>query len=436
MVKIKYKQVKVLLIFILCIILFLCVYNVVFFKSYVKAFQQKHIKLAVKELEKGLYIKAKVNLERALAYSWQKNEEASLMLAKIYLNEGKSSRALDIIKKNFDARYSKETYLFYANILEENGKIKEAISLLNSYPNGDEVENSLSELISKRSTISKNITALGFSTDLITAKYENKWGYMNKKGQWLIEPTYKKVTPFIEELAIVNVDGKTYFINRNGQKVSMLNEKSEAILPFINSRAAIKIKGKWVHVDSEFNKTSEEMDFLGSYANNHAPFKAGNKWGLIDSSNKEIIYGYEDIVTNTLGQATVNKRFFAKSEKDYYLYSIKGKEVAGPFKQVKAFSNENEFAAVMNLKKQWGFIDKDGKIVIDYLWEDANSFSSNLAAVKRNEMWGFINEKGSLVIDCRYKKATDFTSGVCLLQDGTHQLVILDRYKEAYKILQ
>ena len=90
----------------------------------------------------------------------------------------------------------------------------------------------------------------------------------------------------------------------------------------------------------------------------------------------------------------------------------------------------------MNSKNQWGFINKDGKIMIDYLWEDANSFSSNLAAVKRNGMWGFINEKGSLVIDCRYKKATDFTSGVCLLQDGTNQLVILDRYKEAYKILQ
>ncbi len=436
MVKFKYKQIKTLLVIILCTILIFCVYNIISFKAYVKDFQQKHTKLAAEELEKDLYIKAKINLEKALAYNWLKNEEASLMLAKIYLNERKLSSAIKIIEENFDVKYSKKAYLFYANILEENGEIEKAIGLLDSYPNKEEVEDLLSELISRRSIISENITGLKFSTDLITAKYKNKWGYMDKKGQWIIEPTFKKATPFIEDLALVVSDGKTYFINKNGQKVSLLDKKSEEFLPYIKSKAAIKLSDKWVYVDSDFNIISEEMDYLGSYSGGHAPFKIGEKWGIIDSRNKEILYGYEDIVTNALGQATVNQRFFAKVEKGYFIYNLKGKQIAGPFRQVKTFSSIGEFAAVMNSEKQWGFIDKDGKKIIDYLWEDANSFSNDLAAVKRNEMWGFINKKGSLVIDCRYKKVTDFTSGMCLLQDEMAHLVILDRYKEKYKIFK
>lgn len=41
-------------------------------------------------------------------------------------------------------------------------------------------------------------------------------------------------------------------------------------------------------------------------------------------------------------------------------------------------------------------------------YEDAQSFSEGLAAVKRNKKWGFINSKSELVIDCEYDEVRPF----------------------------
>ncbi|MFP4456473.1 MAG: WG repeat-containing protein [Clostridia bacterium] len=419
-----------------CTILLICLWNIISYQSYVDEYQHKYTEIAKKDLEEGLYIKAKKNLEKALSFNGQFNEEASLILAKIFLKEGMISKAISTIEEKFDVNYSKESYLFYASVLEENNELGKAVSLLESYPKEDniEVKQALSSLLSKRSIISSKVTRIKYSTNLITAEYEEKWGYMNKKGQWIIDPIFERATPFIDELAIVVLDSKSYFINKNGQRISFLDKEVEDVLPFIDSRASIKIDEEWVFVDSEFNVLCEKKDYLGSFANGYAPFKKDDYWGVINARDKEILYGYQEVVTNALGQATVGKRFFAKTDDQYFLYDIKGKKIAGPFQRVKAFFDENKFAAVMNADYEWGFIDLDGKVRIDYAYEEANSFVNKLAAVREAGFWGFIDNNNSIVIACKYKKVTDFYNGVSLLQEDTSKLVLLDRYKDLLRI--
>ncbi len=38
----------------------------------------------------------------------------------------------------------------------------------------------------------------GFSNGLAMAKRKGKWGYIDKKGDWIIEPIYDHVHPFNE----------------------------------------------------------------------------------------------------------------------------------------------------------------------------------------------------------------------------------------------
>ncbi|MFW6029175.1 MAG: WG repeat-containing protein, partial [Halanaerobiales bacterium] len=211
MVKFKYKRVKLCLIIFFCTILLICLWNIISYQSYVDEYQHKYTEIAKKDLEEGLYIKAKKNLEKALSFNGQFNEEASLILAKIFLKEGMISKAISTIEEKFDVNYSKESYLFYASVLEENNELGKAVSLLESYPKEDnkEVKQALSSLLSKRSIISSEVTRIKYSTNLITAEYEEKWGYMNKKGQWIIDPIFERATPFIDELAIVVLDSKS-----------------------------------------------------------------------------------------------------------------------------------------------------------------------------------------------------------------------------------
>lgn len=52
---------------------------------------------------------------------------------------------------------------------------------------------------------------------------------------------------------------------------------------------------------------------------------------------------------------------------------------------------------------KYGFIDKDGNVVVDYIYDDATEQnSSGYAAVKKDGLWGSIDAKGKVVAEPQY----------------------------------
>jgi len=64
-----------------------------------------------------------------------------------------------------------------------------------------------------------DIDSDGFSEGLVPAKKNKKWGYLNTKGQFVIEPQFEKAYPFSEGLAAVSVGEKWGFIDHSGRLV-------------------------------------------------------------------------------------------------------------------------------------------------------------------------------------------------------------------------
>jgi hypothetical protein len=58
-----------------------------------------------------------------------------------------------------------------------------------------------------------------FHDGLCMAHKNYKFGFINHRGEWVIEPTYDAVTHFSEGLAAVRILGEVFFINTNGAKV-------------------------------------------------------------------------------------------------------------------------------------------------------------------------------------------------------------------------
>ena len=54
----------------------------------------------------------------------------------------------------------------------------------------------------------------------------------------------------------------------------------------------------------------------------------------------------------------------------------------------------NEDYAVVSKDKKFGFINKDGKIVIPLKYDDAQSFTSGYAVIKKNGKYGAIDKSG------------------------------------------
>ncbi|MGB3454648.1 MAG: WG repeat-containing protein [Moheibacter sp.] len=69
---------------------------------------------------------------------------------------------------------------------------------------------------------------------------------------------------------------------------------------------------------------------------------------------------------------------------------------------------------LISVKKdgKWGFINRNGELVIPYKYDIVGEFNEGLIPVKINNLWGFINEEDKLIIPAKYEKVTEFHDGL------------------------
>jgi len=98
------------------------------------------------------------------------------------------------------------------------------------------------------------------------------------------------------------------------------------------------------------------------------------------------------------------------------------------------FTKEN--LALTNLGNKWGFVDKTGKLVMQF--DEAGRFSEGLAAAKVNGKFGFINAKGHFVIKPAFDQAFLFSDGLAAVRlgqlwgfiDKRGKFIVRPKYKE------
>lgn len=100
------------------------------------------------------------------------------------------------------------------------------------------------------------VNVLGFSDGLCAASVYRQdelgqltevWGYVDKKGQWVIPPRHRGALPFSEGLAAVHIQGKWGFIDRKGEVV--ISPVFEGAGGFSQGFAAVRMDGKWGYID-------------------------------------------------------------------------------------------------------------------------------------------------------------------------------------------
>ncbi|TYQ14888.1 UNVERIFIED_CONTAM: WG repeat protein [Acetivibrio alkalicellulosi] len=83
------------------------------------------------------------------------------------------------------------------------------------------------------------------------------------------------------------------------------------------------------------------------------------------------------------------------------------------------FSSDQELYRVQRRGK-WGFINKDGEIIIRPKYKWALDFSDGLAPVQIGNKMGYINEKGDIVIKPIFDFADVFNDGLAIIRTGKH----------------
>ncbi|MFG5100292.1 WG repeat-containing protein [Campylobacter lari] len=113
-------------------------------------------------------------------------------------------------------------------------------------------------------------------------------------------------------------------------------------------------------------------------------------------------------ITNC-GVIKKDEMYYASFLEDSILFDINGnilKKIAGSI-----YSLNDDLYGFCSTKTKYGFIDKQGNLVIEAKYNYVDDFSEGLAMVELNEKYGFIDKQGNLVIETEYDVVLDLVEG-------------------------
>lgn len=224
-----------------------------------------------------------------------------------------------------------------------------------------------------------------------------KYGYIDNKGRFVIEPKFDYARDFQSNgLAVVEINNKSGIINSTGNYV--VNPIYDNISDFSERRAAVFDKGSFKVIDESGKVlTTKNYNYIGDYQNGRAIF------GL-----DEAIGGYR-----------------------YGYLGLQGREaIPAKFQAAHGFQDGK---AVVKLKdNQFALIDLNGRVLKSYNYAEVGNLSEGLLAFKpsASDKFGYINEMGRVIIKPQFTSAEPFKEGravVNISEDFTNKYGLIDK---------
>jgi hypothetical protein len=247
-----------------------------------------------------------------------------------------------------------------------------------------------------------------------------RFGYLNAKGQWAIEPRYAEATDFYNGFAwVVEEGGCPQLINTKG-KVQTESD-ADAVSVYIDGIASCNkcvVKDKSIIAEAQFidikgNKLFENIEgaryYLKDYSEKLMPFRMDDKYGYVDNTGAiKINPQFGEVYPFFDGVAVV------ESGDKYGVIDKNGKYVINP--QFDAMVPDKGMFMVL-MGDQWGWVDKKGTYVINPQFSNAKPFGeANLAPVKMGDSWGYIDKKGTIKINPQFDYAQSFCGKYALVR--------------------
>lgn len=123
------------------------------------------------------------------------------------------------------------------------------------------------------------------SGELLPKKQNEKYGYVNMKGEIVIRPQFDLATEFFEGVAAVNTNGKWGYIDKTGKTV--INPQFDFAAKFSEGLAAVMNGHEWGYIDNTGMLVIDlKFDFALPFSNGLGIVKVGKKWGCVDKTGQ------------------------------------------------------------------------------------------------------------------------------------------------------
>ena len=269
-------------------------------------------------------------------------------------------------------------------------------------------------------------------SNTLTLEKTKRYGIATLEGKVVIPVEFSQIDSTGKYIYATDVDGNVEVYQEDGNPADV--ESNVYILETNNENYQIKIDNAQGTVYSILNKNGEQMttqnysyiNYL--YDNYFIVSVTGGKVGVINDKEEEIIpiqfdsiekiEGTDYIITRLSENNSTqlyDKNFkqlcemtnaVLKKEENYIkLYNeteTKYFDLEGNEKQnTEVFPNNEIYAKSQDGK--WGFVDKSGNVVVDYIYDKATDLNAyGYAGVQLDGKWGVVNSNGEIILEPTY----------------------------------
>lgn len=266
---------------------------------------------------------------------------------------------------------------------------------------------------------------LSSAQNLFPIQENNKWGYINDKGEIKIPIQFYSVNLFVNGIAPVCFElGRCMFIHHNLDMA--IKEVYSDCYSFSEGLAAIKEKsGKWGFIDSTGNLViPAKYDEVKSFSNGFAAVKSNKKWGYINKKGETILeleYDNLSSINNYLGALKFQPGGYwhifnlnpnpNQKEKiklfDSFYYAL------SPIDGLFPVSKDGRFWGIINQKMEW--------VIRDTYYKIEEGSEGYFAAERELGKWSYINNKGLVEIVGPFTLAGKFVGGLAYVETENHK---------------
>jgi subtilisin family serine protease len=259
-------------------------------------------------------------------------------------------------------------------------------------------------------------------------------GYINKDFQVVIEPKYGlQSSPFNEGLAAVCtpkiVVNKRYgFIDKKGQIV--IDFIYEAASNFNEDLAVVLLGHKYGTIDKSGKLiVDNKYDWINGFKEGRSFFRQDNLWEILDSNGNEVLKSileeddnYEEHYENQMfseGYAIVNRNGkYGYINNAGIIVTDIDYDYATPFK---------EGVANIKIGKNYYIIDKEFNKISELKCEHITGFCNGIAKILIDGKWGIVDKEGNIRVKPKYEYILDYNNGlISTILDGKYGYIDLE----------
>lgn len=258
-----------------------------------------------------------------------------------------------------------------------------------------------------------------FSGGLAMAKKNEKYGFINKKGEVVIPFMYDSAFAFDDDYTVVSKtedsNEKSYIINNKNEIIKEIDTDSH--IKFVTDKYIVITDGhKNKYLDKKGNEV-KKYDRTNPFYNGYAILKNNNIYKVIDENFnviKKLDKKIKDI--SYVGCGMYLTRSYDCKQVGCINYL--GEEIM-PCVLEKYFEYSSDLAKVYINNYCNAYLTKYGSLhlISKMKYDEMGNFHEGLASARKDGKYGFVDTTFNEVIPCKYKYVDDFSCGLSYVKD-------------------